>query len=299
MPVKDITLQSESGSIQARHEIDSAHKLPPSLKNYQTEQLTDVTSDDEDYHAAQRLSRASSLCDDSGFNSSSSEDRDDLIDMSLRQKCDSDWVKSLDAQGHNTPDSLLKGHTCGFEESDNSDILRHIAKDSPVELKISNTTTSQEQSNSITSNQCRGGSDISDNSSANSNTSIRNTGRISNRRQRADNRNAQAAAGAPVTPRTPRSRRHRPRDLNNNDSAHKDLNSYLSTPPFKLQDCFQNQGLLSLVACITYTVALMIIFCILGVICDYIKSLIGKQNLRDLRADIVHSRHTRTNMASG
>lgn len=272
MPVKDIILQSESHSIQAHREIDPAHKFSPSLENYQTEQPTDVTSDDEDSHAAQRLSRASSLCDDSGFNSSASEDRDDLIDMSLRQKRDCDCIKSLDAQGHNTQDSLLKGHTCSFEESNKSAILTHNAKDSPLELKISNTTTSQKHSNSVTSNQCHKGSNISDNSSVNSNTSIGNIGRISNRRQRTDNRNAQAAAGAHVTPRTPRSRRHRCRDVNNNDSAHKDLNSYLSTPPFKLQDCFQNQGLLSLVACITYTVVLMIIFCILGVICDYIKS---------------------------
>ncbi|CAG5131472.1 unnamed protein product [Candidula unifasciata] len=299
----DIILQSE----QVHHRMNSVPDFSSSWETDLTEPPAGLASDDEDSQSVQRYSRTSSLCDDSGFNSSTSEDRDDAMDTPLRHRCDFDSLKSLirnvDIQVCDTPDSLLSSQTHSSEESNSSAILSYNFKNSPVEMKISNNTISEVNSHSLISN-LDSGSNISDNSSVNSDISNRNTGRIS-RRHRTDNQNSQAVPGAPLTPRAPstprasRSRRHRTRDLNNNDSGRKNLNSYLSTPPFKLQDCFQNQGLLSLVACITYTVFLMIIFCLLGVVCDYVKSVVGKQNLRELRADIVQSRHTRTNMASG
>lgn len=72
--------------------------------------------------------------------------------------------------------------------------------------------------------------------------------------------------------RIPQNRMHRSRDLNNNDTSYRNVSSYFSAPLFKLQDCFQNQGLLSLAACVTYTFVLMIIFCFIGMFIDSLKS---------------------------
>uniref|UniRef100_A0A0B7AQS4 Uncharacterized protein n=1 Tax=Arion vulgaris TaxID=1028688 RepID=A0A0B7AQS4_9EUPU len=88
-------------------------------------------------------------------------------------------------------------------------------------------------------------------------------------------------------------------DLNNNDAEIKYIGSFIKKAPFRLQDCFNNQGLLSLAACIIYTLILMVVIGVLCLVMDSLKSVIGTDNLKKMRKNIVRSRCQRMCMTTG
>ncbi|BFZ25159.1 hypothetical protein BsWGS_28198 [Bradybaena similaris] len=118
-------------------------------------------------------------------------------------------------------------------------------------------------------------------------------------RKKADSVTSAVVSKASCETRTVRRRRkHQLQDANNNNTSPRSVTSFMGRVPFTFYDCFQEQGLLSLVACIIYTLILMVILSVVCAIIETIKSAVGTENLKKVRRGILRYRHSRMSMAA-
>ncbi|KAK6987021.1 hypothetical protein BgiMline_016696 [Biomphalaria glabrata] len=93
-------------------------------------------------------------------------------------------------------------------------------------------------------------------------------------------------------------RRRRFTDSNNNDTVNR-LHSYFTPAPFKMNECFQDRGLICLMFCIAYTLLLFVLFGCIGLFMDLIRSALNKDDIEDLRTRFSNTRQRRMNVTSG
>ncbi|GFR62000.1 hypothetical protein ElyMa_000119200 [Elysia marginata] len=90
-------------------------------------------------------------------------------------------------------------------------------------------------------------------------------------------------------------RRIRSRDCNNNTGTHHGMavQEFLPNAPCRLGDGFRKNGILAFVGLIIYTLTLMAVFAVIGALGKTLKTAIGKEDLREMRRSLAHSRRSR------
>lgn len=246
------TVTTEIGDVYANNitslpvKCDQGSSAPSGIlqhQNSEDECLEFSDSNDYDEHEICRRVRHKNsrdcIYDDSGFNSSDNDEKDDISELSFCS-CDShssETSNTLDLKS----DIVLRKTVVDSSVSNSNNKRTHIS----LLKNISERRISQRMEGLI--------------STASSNSSV-------------ESENSHTAS--PVSSRTtPRSARHNGTlDKNNNYSRSNSIQSNLWNPPFKLNHCFQDKGFLCFLACIVYAMFLVFAVGCLGLLGDVLKS---------------------------
>lgn len=214
---------------------------------------------------------ASSVYGDSGFNSDN-EDRDDIAENMFKEdrsfdddECDSNIEREHLEIGENFQNSEYEIDSLGYSENAISNTrvprLRELSSDLNKKFEVSSKLHPDLVVLNAEDKNCKG----SKNSTPAKKTVTRN------KIKRDNSANTSAISRTPATLRTIRHGRSRTQDVNNNNGGPRGLRSYLGKASFRIQDCFQDKGLLALVACIIYTLALVVVISVLHTVAQYFK----------------------------
>ncbi|XP_059154629.1 uncharacterized protein LOC131940079 [Physella acuta] len=264
------TVTTEAGDCCAHNisppvNCDQASAVPTGkvLQHQNSEDECLEFSDSNDYdelEICRRVRHKSSrecIYDDSGFNSSDNEEKDDISELSF---CSCDSHSSETSDIHDL----------------NSDI---VVRKTVVDSSVANTNNRRTSISLL------------------KNISERRISRRMDRLISTTSNNSSESENSPagssrITPRS--ARHHGTIDKNNNYSRSNSIQSNLWSPPFKLNHCFQDKGFLCFVACIVYAMFLVFAVGCLGLLGDVLKSSISKDDIRKIKSNVRHERRAVT-----